>query len=132
MVRTLLTIGIVLISFLFQGLGISDIVIRDAYAQTKTGPVKKPALEKMKTEKAQPQKQDGFSFEVKEFPDGVIGKRYNFVLAPKEATPPYKVTVVKGSLPTGITVNQRTGGLEGEPAQVGAWPLTLSLTDAKG
>src|SRR3990172_8879010 len=132
MVRKLITIGIVLISFLFQDLGISDIVIKDAYAQTKTGTVKKPAVEKKKAEKAQPQKQDGFSFEVKEFPDGVIGKRYNFVLAPKEATPPYKVTVVKGSLPTGITVNQRTGGIEGEPAQAGAWPLTLSLTDAKG
>jgi len=132
MVRKLITIGIVLISFLFQDLGISDIVIKDAYAQTKTGTVKKPAVEKKKAEKAQPQKQDDFSFEVKEFPDGVIGRRYNFVLTPKEATPPYRVTIAKGSLPPGITVNQRTGGLGGEPAQVGAWPLTLSLTDAKG
>lgn len=71
------------------------------------------------------------SFEVKEFPDGLIGRRYNFVLTPTNAIAPTKINLV-GKLPPGLAFNQRTGGIEGEPTQTGVWRITLNVTDAKG
>jgi len=67
-----------------------------------------------------------------DFPDGLVGRRYNFVLTPENLVAPYKISIVSGSLPQGIALNQRMGGIEGEPVQAGQWQFTLQVVDAKG
>jgi hypothetical protein len=67
-----------------------------------------------------------------DFPDGLVGRRYNFVLTPENLVAPYKISIVSGSLPQGIALNQRMGGIEGEPTQAGQWQFTLQVLDAKG
>jgi len=67
-----------------------------------------------------------------EFPDGLVGRRYSSVLAPKDAVPPYKLERLAGNLPLGLTISERIGGIEGMPEQPGKWELVLSLVDAGG
>lgn len=131
MILKLITIVLVFILSFSDGVGV---VINDVYAQQKKAATKNPAVEKKKSETSKVEKPipDDISFEVKEFPDGLIGRRYNFVITPTNATPPYKVAVVSGEIPPGLNLNDRTGGIEGEPAQTGEWQLNLRLTDAKG
>jgi hypothetical protein len=66
------------------------------------------------------------------FPDGTVGRRYDFVFVPADLTTPDKISLVAGGLPTGLTVNQMTGGIEGEAKQAGEWKLTLQVVDARG
>ena len=65
------------------------------------------------------------------FPDGLVGRRYSLVIAPKDAVPPYKITLLSGNLPPGLIINERIGGIEGEPNQPGEWELELSLVGSK-
>jgi len=83
-------------------------------------------------EESEAQKLKNLVFETIEFPDGLVERQYSFVLVSEDATPPYKLTLLFGTLPSGLTINQRIGGIEGTPEQVGERELMLSLVDAKG
>ncbi len=119
-------------------------LIRSAQAETKQSGTKgspksitkKGESTTKKKEPAAPkpvaEKPDDFSFEVKEYPDGLIGRRYNFVPAPVNAAPPFKVSIVSGTLPPGINLNPQTGGVEGEPTAVGVYNVALRVVDSKG
>ncbi|MGH3246889.1 MAG: CHAP domain-containing protein [Trebonia sp.] len=71
------------------------------------------------------------------------GRRYSFALTAAGGRPPYRWRVTSGTLPAGLTlspagtlfgtVRAGTAGAEtaaGTPA--GGWPVTLSVTDARG
>jgi predicted outer membrane repeat protein len=107
------------------------------YAQKKTAKPKKPvkpapAKEEQVKPKPEAQKPEELVFDVKEFPDGLVGRLYNFVLTSEKAVPPYNVTLVSGAIPPGLAINQRTGGVDGEPTQAGEYELTLRVDDAQG
>ncbi len=107
------------------------------YAQNKPAGRKKttkPAPAKKETARPKPEapKPEELTFEVKEFPDGLVGRRYNFVLPPEKATPPYNVTLASGALPPGLALDQRTGGINGEPSQAGEYELAVRVADAQG
>jgi parallel beta-helix repeat protein len=82
--------------------------------------------------KSEAQKIEELIFEVKEFPDGLVERRYKFVLPPEKATPPYNVTLVSGALPPGLTLDQHTGSIDGEPSQAGEYELAIRVADAQG
>jgi len=121
-----------------------DELIRSAHAETKqsgtkSSPKATPKKGESTTKKKElvapvpvAEKPDDFSFEVKEYPDGLIGRRYNFVPAPVNAAPPFKVSIVSGTLPPGINLNPQTGGVEGEPTAVGVYNVALRMVDSKG
>ncbi len=138
MIEKIIRFSVSVILILSFSLGLESGVFQGAYAQEKKPPKKSeqkaptPAKEKSVKPKPEAQKKDTLSFEAKEYPDGLIGRRYNFVLTPVSATPPYKVTLVSGTLPQGFTLNDQTGGIEGEPSQTGVWNVTLRVVDAKG
>ena len=48
-------------------------------------------------------------------PDGTAGTAYSQSLAPAGGTPPYNVTIVSGSLPSGLNLNPTTGAISGTP-----------------
>ncbi|MDI6722928.1 MAG: putative Ig domain-containing protein, partial [Candidatus Aenigmarchaeota archaeon] len=111
-----------------------DLILQSAYAETKQiSPKSSQKSISNKKESLKPelrsQKPDGITFEGKNFPDGVIGRRYSFVLVPANTIPPFNVTLVSGTLPPGLKLNQRTGGIEGEPNQAGVYNLTLRVAD---
>jgi len=83
-------------------------------------------------EESEAQKLKSLVFETVGFPDGLVGRRYSYVITPEDATPPYKLTLLSGILPSGLIINQKIGGIEGTPEQVGERELMLSLVDAKG
>lgn len=63
-------------------------------------------------------------------PDGEIGVAYNAGLAVAGGTPPYVVTLVKGTLPLGLAV---TGtNITGIPSQARQSAFTLKIDDAAG
>jgi len=65
------------------------------------------------------------------FPDATVGRLYMFVLVPANFSAPYKISIVSGSLPSGLAINQKTGGIEGQPDKQGVWNTVLSVTDSK-
>jgi len=118
-----------LVSYAMLGLLLTVSVCFPVGAQAKTPQGKKQPVVKQKTTL---QKPDELSFKVREFPDAVVGRRYSFSIEPVSGVPPYKISLVSGALPPGLTLNNRTGGVEGEPTQGGKWKLTLRVVDAKG
>lgn len=112
------------------------LILQSAYAETKQiSPKSSQKSISNKKESVKPElqsrKPDGLTFESNNFPDGVTGRRYSFVLVPANANPPFNVTLVLGTLPPGLKLDQRTGGIEGEPNQAGVYNLTLQFIDAK-
>ena len=109
-----------------------------AYAEVKASAPKKPTAEKKIVEKPQMEKQkpDEIEFFNGEFPDGLIDKHYNFGSLLKNAVPPYKATVISGTIPPGLKIDPAAANvgtfLMGTPTKTGEWPLSLRVTDAKG
>ncbi|MCL5884659.1 MAG: Ig domain-containing protein [Deltaproteobacteria bacterium] len=62
-------------------------------------------------------------------PDGVVGSAYNQTLAASGGTPPYAWSIVTGSLPAGLSLNQNTGQISGTPTTAGAGNFTVRVTD---
>jgi hypothetical protein len=58
----------------------------------------------------------------------VRGTAYKVTLAAKGGTTPYKWSVSKGTLPTGLTLSK--GVIQGTPTTAGTFPFTLKVTDA--
>lgn len=60
------------------------------------------------------------------------GKRYAVKLATIGGVPPTKWSVVRGKLPRGLTLSQKTGTIAGIPRQGGRFGVTLAARDALG
>lgn len=66
------------------------------------------------------------------FPTGKVGTAYaSTTLAASGGIGPYQYTVTTGTLPTGLTLSQ-AGVLAGTPQGSGAFPVTVTATDAYG
>src|SRR5262249_41649315 len=62
-------------------------------------------------------------------PDGFTGQGYNLAFAATGGTPPYKWSVVEGSLPANLILNPETGLLSGGLAAAGAFNFRFKVKD---
>ena len=65
-------------------------------------------------------------------PPAFAGTGYQAELRSEHMAAPVRWKVVGGSLPTDVSLEQRTGRLAGTPRQPGTTPLSLEATDANG
>ena len=63
-------------------------------------------------------------------PAGMLGSAYSATLAATGGSAPLSWSVTSGSLPAGLTLNAATGTISGTPIAYGAFPITVSVTDA--
>lgn len=75
---------------------------------------------------------DDLKFKVTTLPEGLVGRRYSFSIEPVGGTPPYKMSLQSGVLPSGLALSERIVGIEGEPAQSGRSELKIRVVDSKG
>ena len=66
------------------------------------------------------------------FRRGREGKNYRMRLRPKRGAPPYTISILAGSLPEGIVINEEKYRLEGIPVESGFFPLRLEIQDSLG
>lgn len=64
-------------------------------------------------------------------PVGREGQNYSVQLVAEGGVPPYRFAVSDGQLPTGLTLNEETGLISGAPAEAGAAPVALTVTDTQ-
>jgi len=62
---------------------------------------------------------------------GNICNPYTQTLAAEGGLPPYVWSLVSGSLPGGVSLNSSTGEISGTPAAMGAFSLSVQVTDAQ-
>jgi Putative Ig domain len=62
-------------------------------------------------------------------PSGLRNTTYSASLSATGGKPPYRWTLVSGSLP-GVALAATTGGLSGSPTQAGSFPFSVSVTDS--
>jgi hypothetical protein len=65
-------------------------------------------------------------------PSAVAGNSYNAVLAVTGGTGPYQFSVNAGTLPPGLTLNEKTGTISGVPTNPSKYSFTVSVTDPEG
>ena len=63
-------------------------------------------------------------------PDGRVGVRYETGLFPRGGTPPWRWSLVSGTLPPGLTVQASSGHVLGTPTQVGTFVFTVRVNDS--
>jgi len=63
-------------------------------------------------------------------PNAQVGKFYSFTFEALGGSPPYKWTVKKGNLPSGILL-QQNGELKGTPTEAGNFTFTARVTDSR-
>lgn len=71
-------------------------------------------------------------FDNEKFPDGMVGKSYNFVLTSVELVLPYIINFDSGMLPPGLNFDQYKGIIDGEPNKSGEYKFTIKITDSQG
>ncbi len=73
----------------------------------------------------------GVSILTQSLADGTVGQAYSQALAATGGKAPYQWTKLAGALPDGLTLDP-AGAIAGTPTKVGAFGLTLRVTDASG
>jgi len=61
---------------------------------------------------------------------GAVGVKYSATLAADNGVPPYTWGVAGGTLPTGISLQPRTGQIAGMPSQAGTFSFTVQVKDS--
>jgi alpha-tubulin suppressor-like RCC1 family protein len=62
-------------------------------------------------------------------PPGSVNMEYSDTLTASGGTPPYKWTIIAGSLPPGLRLFHRTGSLSGKPTATGTFAFTVQVHD---
>ena len=57
-------------------------------------------------------------------PTGVVGQSYSYQFKANGGNPPYKFTLLTGSLPPGLSLSE-SGALTGKPTQAGSWEFYI-------
>ncbi len=68
---------------------------------------------------------------ISSLPTGILSQPYAGSLIVQGGTAPYIFSLLSGTLPAGLTLNNN-GGLSGTPATSGIFPVTVRATDAAG
>ncbi|MGH9719623.1 MAG: putative Ig domain-containing protein, partial [Bryobacteraceae bacterium] len=61
---------------------------------------------------------------------GRVGTPYSQSVAVSGGTGPFRWTVIQGTIPPGLTLNDLTGVISGIPATAGSYPITLAVNDS--
>ncbi|MBI5406211.1 MAG: putative Ig domain-containing protein, partial [Nitrospirae bacterium] len=64
--------------------------------------------------------------------DGTVGVAYSQTVSASGGKTPYNWSIPSGSLPTGLSLNNGTGGISGTPTVAGTSNFTIRATDANG
>jgi hypothetical protein len=64
-------------------------------------------------------------------PAGMVGTRYSATLPASGGNPPYKWSIISGTLPTGMHLRRSTGALTGKPTVTGTFTFTVQVVDHK-
>jgi subtilase family serine protease/subtilisin family serine protease len=64
-------------------------------------------------------------------PSGLVNKSYSQVLQVSNGVPPYVWSVLSGTLPQGLTLNETTGVISGIPSTTGVWSFLVKVVDSK-
>lgn len=64
-------------------------------------------------------------------PNGTLRTRYSTSLAARSGNPPYKWSVVTGTLPKGLHLKKGTGAIYGNPRASGTFTFTVKVVDKK-
>ena len=72
------------------------------------------------------------SITTRSLPSGIEGKSYSATIRQSHGEPPYVWSVIKGSLPAGLSLHSATGAISGSPKAAGRTTLSAQVTDATG
>jgi Putative Ig domain len=64
-------------------------------------------------------------------PGGTVNAGYSATLTASGGVTPYTWSAVSGSLPTGLTLNSLTGGINGTPTTAGSYVFTVQVSDSQ-
>ena len=64
-------------------------------------------------------------------PGGTVNASYSATLTASGGVTPYTWSVVSGSLPTGLSLNSMTGGINGTPTTAGSSAFTVQVSDSQ-
>lgn len=68
---------------------------------------------------------------VSSLPTGIVNTTYSGALLAQGGTAPYTFSLLSGTLPAGLTLNQ-SGAITGTPTATGVFPISVRLTDSTG
>ena len=80
---------------------------------------------------APPSSLTGFHITTVSLPNGTRQERYLTSLAASGGNPPYKWSVVGGTLPGGLRLNRTSGAIHGRPRASGTFTFTIQVVDKK-
>jgi len=63
-------------------------------------------------------------------PDGTVGVPYSYTFTPIGGTGPFTFSIIAGSLPPGLALDEATGIISGVPTQGGDFGFTIQVTDS--
>ncbi len=77
--------------------------------------------------------EDAFQVTTTSLPSAAPGTPYSATLAASDGNPPYKWSIVSGSLPPGLKLKKSTGAISGKPkaGDSGAYSFTVQVVDKK-
>src|SRR5690349_20794349 len=76
-----------------------------------------------------PPKPAPLSIVTTELPHAVLHAAYYGEVRASGGTPPLKWTIARGTLPQGLELDDETGEITGQPAQVGDFAFTVEVSD---
>jgi hypothetical protein len=64
-------------------------------------------------------------------PNGYVGNSYSVSIQADKGTPPYDWNLLSGFLPHGLTLDEKTGEINGTPTQAGSWDISIEVRDSQ-